>query len=189
MRTTAPPRIELRRETPARILHLARPIPGPSLSELLVSFQAAELPAPGRSVAEKARSILGIGRGRWWLVEEKPVQPHDSPPTTTTSFGIAIDIGDACERFRISGECVLDLLSKGSALDLDRRAFANGACALSSFAQLHALLHRAPDGGHFDLYCGFSYAQSLEEWLCEAAAELGWEGPIGKGGATAKVRT
>ena len=132
MRTTAPPRIELRRETPARILHLARPIPGPSLSELLVSFQAAELPAPGRSVAEKARSIMGIGRGRWWLVEEKPVQPHDSPPTTTTSFGIAIDIGDACERFRISGECVLDLLSKGSALDLDRRAFANGACALSS---------------------------------------------------------
>ena len=67
--------------------------------------------------------------------------------------------------FAIRGDHVLDLLSKGSSLDLDRRIFVDGACAFAAFAQLHTLLHRAEDGRHFDLYCGRSYALSLEEWL------------------------
>ena len=135
-----------------------------------------------------ARSICGIGRGRWWLIEdeapgEEPSEGHLSRRPSSLSFGIAIDIGDAWDRFRLSGECALDLLAKGSTLDLDPRVFANGACALSSFAELRTLLHRSSDGTHFDLYCGRSYAQTLEEWLSEAAAEFGWGAPIEKGGA------
>jgi heterotetrameric sarcosine oxidase gamma subunit len=184
--------ISLRREMPARILHLARPNLGPPLDEVLASFQAAELPVPGRSSTMVARSILGIGHGRWWLIEdeapgEEPSQGHLSRPTSSLSFGIAIDIGDAWDRFRLSGESALDLLAKGSRLDLDPRVFANGACALSSFAELRTLLHRSSDGAHFDLYCGRSYAQTLEEWLGEAAAEFGWEAPIDKGGAPANA--
>jgi methylglutamate dehydrogenase subunit D len=184
--------ISLRREVPARILHLARPILGPALGELLSSFEAAELPVPGKSSTVGTRSILGIGRGRWWLVEdeapgEEPPQGHVSRRPSSLSFGIDIDIGDAWDRFRLSGECALDLLAKGSTLDLDPRVFANGTCALSSFAELRTLLHRSADGTHFDLYCGRSYAQTFEEWLGEAAAEFGWEAPMQKGGATANA--
>jgi heterotetrameric sarcosine oxidase gamma subunit len=187
-RAMATSRIELRREVPTRIQYLARPIAGPSLSGFLARFEITELPPPGRSATSKANAILGIGRGRWWLVEDELAQSGDSSPIAMASFDIAVDISDAWERFRICGQGTLDLLSKGSALDLDQRVFAKGNCALASFAQLHTLLYRAPDGKHFDLYCGRSYAQSLEEWLAEAAAEFAWEEPPERGGAAGKAR-
>ncbi len=172
----APPRgISLERSTPGRILHVARPIAVSSLSGPLASLGIAELPPMGRSVQAGTRAILGIGPSRWWLVEEDTLVAGHPRSDATAGFSIAVDIGDAWERFRIGGGNSLDLLSKGSSLDLDRRVFAGGACTLAAFAQLHTLLHRAGDGRHFDLYCGRSYALSLEEWLSEAAAEFSHE--------------
>ena len=104
------PRIGLRRAPPAQIQYLARPIAGAPLSNLLASLGAGDLPSPGRSASSTAKSILAVGRERWWLVNEELAQSSDSCAMVTASFGIVVDIGDAWERFRISGEAVLDLL-------------------------------------------------------------------------------
>jgi heterotetrameric sarcosine oxidase gamma subunit len=183
------PRIELRRAPPTQIHYLARPIAGAPLSNFLASLGVGALPPPGRSASSAAQSILGISRERWWLVSEEPARSSATSSAAAASFGIVVDIGDAWERFRISGEAVLELLSKGSALDLDARVFANGHCAPAAFAELHTLLNRGPDGEYFDLYCGRSYGETLHEWLAEAAAEFGPVGPFAKGGAGAGART
>jgi heterotetrameric sarcosine oxidase gamma subunit len=185
----APPGITLGDEAPASITHLARPIDGPSLSALLSGFGIAELPQAGRSAGTGAWLILGVGARRWWLVEEVGLATEPAPSALSTGFGVAVDVGDAWSRFRISGAATLELLAKGSSLDLDPRVFIEGSCALAAFAQLRTLLHRPHGAEHFDLYCGRSYAHSLHEWLIEAATEFGCQAPIGKGGATAEATT
>jgi heterotetrameric sarcosine oxidase gamma subunit len=179
-----PPGLWIGGEAPASVFHLARPIDGPYLSALLSTFAIAQLPQPGRSASAGARLIFGIGPRRWWLVEEEAAAAEPAPSALVAGFSVAVDISEAWSRFRIAGSAALELLAKGSALDLDPRVFAEGACALAAFAQLHTLLH-SHGGGHFDLYCGRSYARSLHEWLIEAATEFGCEAPIGKGDATA----
>jgi len=182
------PGIALAESEPARILHLARPIEGTSLSAMLSGFTIAELPRTGRSAGAGARLLLGTGRGRWWLIDEEAPATEGKGGSLAAAFGVAVDIGDAWCRFRIAGQAVPDLLAKGSSLDLDPRVFPAGTCALAVFAQLHTLLHRAHRHAHFDLYCGRSYARTLEEWLIEAAAEFGCKA-IRKGGATTETRT
>ncbi|MFI4986256.1 MAG: sarcosine oxidase subunit gamma [Alphaproteobacteria bacterium] len=183
------PGIRLGEKAPASIMLLARPIEGPSLSALLSGFGVAQLPQSGRSARAGPRLILGVGPRRWWLVEEETAATGPAPSGLCAGFGVAVEIGDAWSRFRIAGEAILELLAKGSSLDLDPRVFAEGSCALAAFAQLHTLLHRPHGFEHFDLYCGRSYARSLHEWLIEAATEFGCEAPIGKGGATPEVTT
>ncbi|MFI4995147.1 MAG: sarcosine oxidase subunit gamma [Hyphomicrobiales bacterium] len=184
-----PPGIRLSDPAPASIAHLAQPIGGSSLSILLSTFGIAQLPRPGRTASAGAGLIFGIAPQRWWLVREQGLPADSKQDALVAGFGIAVDVSDAWSRFRIAGKAMLDLLAKGSTLDLDPRAFAEGTCALAAFAQLHTLLHRAHGAWHFDLYCGRSYARALHEWLIEAAAEFGCETLVEKGGATPQSTT
>ena len=183
------PGIRLSGPAPVSITHLAQPIGEPSLSTLLSTFGIAQLPQPGRTASAGARLIFGIAPRRWWLVREQGLPTDSEQDALVAGFGIAVDVSDAWSRFRIAGKAMLDLLAKGSTLDLDPRVFAEGSCALAAFAQLHTLLHRAHGAWHFDLYCGRSYARALHEWLIEAAAEFGCETLVEKGGAIPQSTT
>jgi heterotetrameric sarcosine oxidase gamma subunit len=182
-----PPGIRLSGPAPASITHLAQPIGGSCLSALHSTFGIAQLPQPGRTASAGAGLIFGIAPRHWWLVRDPAADSERD--ALVAGFGIVVDVSDAWSRFRIAGKGTLDLLAKGSTLDLDPRVFAEGSCALAAFAQLHTLLHRAHGAWHFDLYCGRSYARTLHEWLIEAAAEFGCETLVEKGGATPQSTT
>ena len=165
--------LELREVAHRRLVEVARPQPGAALDSVLVALHADELPRTGESASAGASSLLGIGPGRWLLVEANAIPSGSRGPLEqlTLPFEIAIEIGDAWTQIAISGTAMRDLLAKGCALDLHHSVFREGACAVMSFAHLRCVLFRF--GAGFRLFIGRSYAASLAEWLIEAAAEFG----------------
>jgi heterotetrameric sarcosine oxidase gamma subunit len=160
------------REIAHRLVEVARPQPGSALDAVLAAFHADELPHTGESASAGALSLLGIGPGRWMLVEHAvPLRSQGPLERLTDAFEIVIEIGDAWTQIAVSGTAMHDLLAKGCALDLHPTVFREGACAVTGFAHLRCLLFRF--GAGFRLFVGRSYAASLAEWLIEAAAEFG----------------
>jgi sarcosine oxidase subunit gamma len=165
--------LELREIGHRRLVDVARPQPGDALDAVLAALHADELPRTGESASAGVSSLLGIGPGRWLLVEADvvPLRSHDALERLTPAFEIAIEIGDAWTQIAISGTAMRDLLAKGCALDLHPSVFREGACAVMGFAHFRCVLFRF--GAGFRLFIGRSYAASLAEWLIEAAAEFG----------------
>jgi sarcosine oxidase subunit gamma len=166
----AVPGIVLKEVPPFSILFLAQPIEGPVLAAVKsILGSAPALPSVGATVGAGPVRLLGIGPNRYLLVREADVAVAS---TLAPAFAISTELTDAWTRIRISGPATLELLAKGSALDLDAGSFTPGSCAGAPFAQMPTILHRADDRS-FDLYVGRSYALSMLEWLNDAAAEFG----------------
>jgi sarcosine oxidase subunit gamma len=169
-RTGSGPVLELREIAHQRIMELARPRAGATLDAFLSAFGVEGLARIGASVTVGGSSLLGIGPGLWLLIALDET-PQTSGAKLAAAFDVAVETGDAWTQLVISGSASLDLLAKGCALDLHRGAFQKGACAVTRFAQVRCVLHRA--GDVYRLLIGRSYAVSLAEWLIEAAAEFG----------------
>src|SRR5829696_3266730 len=89
--------LELREVAHRRLVEVARPQPGAALDSVLVALHADELPRTGESASAGASSLLGIGPGRWLLVEANAIPSGSRGPLEqlTLPFEIAIEIGDA----------------------------------------------------------------------------------------------
>lgn len=85
------------------------------------------------------------------------------------------DVSESRAAVRVSGPRVLDLLAKGTSLNLHPNVFPPGACAQSTLALTDVLLHRLADEPEpvFDLHVHRSFADYLWRWLEAAAAEFG----------------
>jgi sarcosine oxidase subunit gamma len=76
----------------------------------------------------------------------------------------------------ISGPGVLDVLAKGSTLDLTPAGFEMGACAQSGLAKTSMLIGRIDDAEPvFEIIVRRSFADYVVRWLNHAAADYGVE--------------
>ena len=139
---------------------------------------------PCRSAMTDDRRALWTGPGRWLLQV-----PLGERRGLVSAVGAAlsgrhhalIDLTHARAVISLSGPACEHLLSKGTAIDVHPRAFPVGACAMTSLAQVTALIHHRKSGV-FDLIVFRSFAAHLWQWLHEAGEEYGVEvGPIEMG--------
>ena len=83
------------------------------------------------------------------------------------------EVGGGAFVIELRGKAVIDLLAKECPFDLDPAAFAPGACAQTRLAKAAVLL-RPLEGGAMELIVRRSFADYLQRWLEDAAAEYGW---------------
>lgn len=128
---------------------------------------------PNTSATAGALTVLWLGPNRWLCVASASHGAVSSLAGAFTAAQAAVtDLSHGRTVIRIDGPSARDLLAKGCKLDLHRRAFTAGACAVSQIAHVGAILHAvAPES--VDVYVPRSYAQHFWEWLLEAAAEFG----------------
>lgn len=81
-----------------------------------------------------------------------------------------VDVSDYYVVMRLSGARTLEVLSKGTPLDLHPRAFATGACAQTRFGHATVLLHKVADDT-VDLQVRWSFAEYVWTHIVDGTRE------------------
>jgi sarcosine oxidase, subunit gamma len=81
-----------------------------------------------------------------------------------------VDVSDYYVVMRLCGEKTLEILSKGTPLDLHPRAFPAGSCAQTRFGHATILLHKVADDT-VDLQVRWSFAEYTWSYIVDGARE------------------
>lgn len=125
------------------------------------------LPLPQSCEAGGTPRTLWLGPGEFMILGRV------TPVSVNLLFHLS-DMTNATIAYHLRGARVRELLSKGCTLDLHPRSFAINRCARTLIAQVEVVIDRLNEDG-FDLYAERSYADHLERWLADAAAEFCYE--------------
>ena len=119
-----------------------------------------------------AVSVFALG-SRAWLLEGHTLAPVRAKlGSDLRALGAnAVDVSDAFEAFRLTGDEAASLLATGCSIDLHPSAFAVGACARALLARLDVVLTAVATG--YDVRVERSYAPHLWAWFENAAREFG----------------
>ena len=135
----------------------------------------------GQDVPREANTVTeGEYRICWLGPDEYLVQCSlESTPALVASLESAVsgmhvavnDISGGTIDFRLGGDDVPGLLSRGTTLDLDK--LVSGQCAQSGLAKAAALFIPLADQSGFDLVVRRSFAEYLLLWLRDTAGQAG----------------
>jgi heterotetrameric sarcosine oxidase gamma subunit len=132
-----------------------------------------ELAAPGRVAVGPGELSLCVRPGRWLLL-----LPPDSPgahaarwQTACAGVAAAVDQSSGLMALHLAGAQLLEVLSRGCRLDLDRQVFPAGSAAATLMAQVPVILARLRTG--LVLLTPASTAQHVREWLASTAKPFG----------------
>ena len=125
----------------------------------------------GEATMRGTRTVMALTPGRWLAVDEEPLPFASLAALAAPGTLVVTDLSDARAVFRIAGHGAVAVLRQGPKIDLDRRSFAPGRVALTSFQQMGVLIHRVAIDS-FDLYIDLSYLHACRAWLADAAREL-----------------
>jgi heterotetrameric sarcosine oxidase gamma subunit len=155
--------------------------PGVTLAERwpLAILQIDRLPGgrADRSAVEQmpGARLLQVGPERWLVVDRRDRLESLAASLDRAATGFAVtDLSQARTVLRIAGGRARDVLAKGCALDLHPGVFPAGSCAATSVVGLAAVLVAVDDAPTYDLHVARTYGQYVWEWICEAAAEYGY---------------
>ena len=154
--------------------------------DFLTAFQQSfgfDLPLAANTTCRSgAMTAFWLGPSEWLLVRD--AGSTDAKFLDTKGFQLdcrlsaLTDVSDSRTVIRLSGPRARSVLAKGCALDFDAKGFRPGACASSTLALCHVLIHfRADEAATedvFDIYVHRSYAAFAWQWITDAAAEFGY---------------
>lgn len=162
------------RERPAgRMLALRLRRPGADDLARIAALIGTVLPTtPNRVGAGQARAIW-TGPDEWLILGDTPPAAAIEAAAGDAKAVSCVEIGDGRCVFDVTGPAAIDLLAKGTSLDLDPTVFAEGSSALTLFAQGNAIIDRRPDGDGFTLIMDVSIRHYLRDWFADAVVEFG----------------
>ncbi|MFC7342960.1 sarcosine oxidase subunit gamma [Saccharopolyspora griseoalba] len=130
---------------------------------------------PGQVARTEHLQVLWLGPDEWLLVgPEGSAQQLQSTLNDALGeeHGSVVDVSGHRTIVEVSGPKSRDLLAKGCALDLHRRAFASDQCAQTLLARAGVvLLCRDAELPSYWIFVRASFARYLADWLADAAAE------------------
>jgi heterotetrameric sarcosine oxidase gamma subunit len=112
-------------------------------------------------------SLIQVGAGRIWLVDEVGDIAASMADAVDDVLGCVTPLGEGRRRFRLSGKRVPDVLQSLVALDPSSLSFAPGRAAFTMIHRVSVLLHRLAST-MIDLCVPTTFSTSLEEWISEA---------------------
>ncbi len=149
-----------------------RPAALPSLDAPLRAASGISLPlGVGEVTGEADLRAMRVAPGRLRLVADSRAIPASILAALEGQVTI-IEITHGQRRYRLSGARLFEVLAKGIALDFASAAVGPGRCALTQLHRVPVLLHRLGER-MLELYVPRSFAQSIEEWLTDAALAYG----------------
>jgi len=135
-----------------------------------------ELPRePNRSAAGGPLTALWTQPDEWLITCELGEQEKIGSALAAAGLTFT-EVGEGRAALRLGGPRSIDLLRKGTSLNLHPRVFRPGDCAQTKLAQCGVLLHRPGEAAVYDIFCERSFAEYLWLWLEDAALEFGAAG-------------
>jgi sarcosine oxidase subunit gamma len=155
---------------------IARKDKAQGVSEAMEKHFGLACPPPGESRSNGDLALHWCGFEQWYAVADGYAEGAFYEALRQHLAGLASVSDQSHGRviFRLEGPRTRDVLAKGTAVDLHRRAFGPGRSAVTQMA--HVGVHIAqvgPDAFELSLFRGF--AESFWEWLTEMSGEYGYE--------------
>lgn len=136
-----------------------------------------ELPVDaGKVVRGDACDIAWLGPDEWLLASTTldPAATVDALRAGLTGQHCAVtDVSGARRVFRIAGPRAVDVLAKGTTIDLHPRVFGPDRCAQTQVGKAAVLIVQIDATPAFDVYVARSFAPYLRLWLIESGREYG----------------
>ena len=88
---------------------------------------------------------------------------------------LAIDVSDRWTTINLSGNKAIDVLSKGTSIDLDNSVFGTGACAQTTLWSVNVIIYKIDEKPTFDLFVDSTMAKFLWQWLEHSSKEYVYE--------------
>ncbi len=119
------------------------------------------------------RRLAWSGRGAWLLVTPEDAGLAERLRDLSGSGVSVTDQSDGRAMLRISGPAARRVLQKGSAIDLDPRAFGAGRTAVTTIEHVGVQILQITDAPAYELITARSSVAHLWHWLVNAAGEFG----------------
>jgi len=139
------------------------------------TFIGTELPVDlYRGVTHGGSRMVRITDDQYWWVAANREPMLQFARELPSPFGTLTMLSASRVRIRICGPAARDLLAKGIALDLHPSVFQPGDSALTGLHHTGVFLE-CIDSDCYELYVPRTYAQSIWEWLVDAALPFGYD--------------
>lgn len=144
------------------------------LAAEIVKFLGRETPlAPLAGAERDSLSIFATGPREYWVLADGDLAAKAAIALqeAVAESASVFDQSDSRHVFLLSGRHVLDVLAKGSPLDLRAQAFPRPGAAHSVIAHMPVLIVQRLEPDACEVLVLRSYAASFATWLREAAFE------------------
>ncbi|MGA8260121.1 MAG: sarcosine oxidase subunit gamma family protein [Arenicellales bacterium] len=133
-----------------------------------------DLPAvPNTTGSSPAHTVFWLGPNEWQIHCAEDTQ-YGLIDRLREALGdrhaALVDVSDYYALMRLSGEKTLEVLAKGTPLDLHPRAFPAGRCAQTRFGHATVLLHKLEDS-IVDLQVRWSFAAYVWSYIVDGTRE------------------
>jgi heterotetrameric sarcosine oxidase gamma subunit len=150
-----------------------------TLTELATALRSvlnADLPQRiGEVINVNGRRLLKTGAHQFWIItaaKEDLVSALQA--AVTPAIGAVTPLSHSRTRIVIDGPPARNVLAMGIPLDFHPDVFAVDSFALTGLHHTPILVHRSGEN-RYELYVMRTFAQSIWDWLTDAAVPLGYE--------------
>jgi methylglutamate dehydrogenase subunit D len=150
-----------------------------TLTELATALRSvlnADLPQRiGEVINVNGRRLLKTGAHQFWIItaaKEDLVSALQA--AVTPAIGAVTPLSHSRTRIVIDGPPARNVLAMGIPLDFHPDVFAVDSFALTGLHHTPILVHRSGEN-RYELYVMRTFAQSIWDWLTDAALPLGYE--------------
>ena len=146
------------------------------LSGLVTDFLDRERAlSPMEGAKKKDLFVCATGPREYWILARKPdvIDALTQLQKIVEQAASVFDQGEGRFVIELTGRNVLDVLAKGTALDMQASGFPRQGATHTVIEHIPTLLVWRRDPSRYVLCVPRSYARSFMTWLCEASAEYG----------------
>ena len=133
---------------------------------------------PNTTTTNDKITALWLSQKEWLLVVNSSTNNEEIELLQNelkNTHALAIDVSDRWTTINISGNKVIDVLSKGTFVDLDNSVFGIGACAQTTLWTVNVIIYKIDSKPSFDLFVDSTMATFLWEWLEHSSKEYVYE--------------
>ena len=132
---------------------------------------------PNTTANNEKITALWLSKKEWLIVnpsidteEVRSLQNHISD-----IHALALDVSDRWTAINVSGKKAIDVLSKGTTIDLDNAVFGSGSCAQTTLWTVNIIIYQIDEKPTFDIFVDSTMAKFLWQWLEHSSKEYVYE--------------
>ena len=133
--------------------------------------------SPNTTANNEKITALWLSKKEWLIVnpsidteEVRSLQNHISD-----IHALALDVSDRWTAINVSGKKAIDVLSKGTTIDLGNSVFGSGACAQTTLWTVNVIIYQIDEKPTFDIFVDSTLAKFLWQWLDHSSKEYVYE--------------
>ena len=133
---------------------------------------------PNTATTNDKITALWLSQKEWLLVVNPSItntEVESLQNDLSSTHSLAIDVSDRWTTINVSGNKAIDVLSKGTSIDLDNSVFGTGACAQTTLWSVNVIIYKIDEKPTFDLFVDSTMAKFLWQWLDHSSKEYVYE--------------